>query len=453
MRIFNKLKLSFLVSILAMPVWQSQYVFAGEEQRAPPEARSAGTLSEAVMRSVSEIQEMMNPEDATDEPDLEGAKRALDELYERRYERMNDFEKQTILNFYTNYFLTLENYPEAIRIFKQILTIEDLREDVRLRTLRSLGQLEAAEEEWRESVNFYQQWRDLSVDEDSIVYRGLAYAHYQIDEFTEALPFWIAYMEFVKDAGEELGRDDYAFLNGLYFTLEDYTSALEVTKTMLMLFDNQIDWTNLYAIYASLDNDAKRIQAMNLVYLKGYFDEQTTYMNLGQSLGGIDVPYTGAKVVEAGFNGGFVEEEAGNYTVLAQMYMIANEFEKALVPAKKAAELEETGDGYDTLGYIYYVLNDYEAAAEAFQAALDKGSLSNRADTFLFLARALLELNRYDDAAAASRSAADATSDASDQQAANNYLKFVNDSKTRHNILADRRAAAEDFYRAYPPIR
>jgi len=105
------------------------------------------------------------------------------------------------------------------------------------------------------------------------------------------------------------------------------------------------------------------------------------------------------------------------------------------------------------VGYIHYVLHDYEAAAEAFQAALDKGGLSNRSDTFLFLARALVELNKYDEAAAAARSAADATSDSNDQTAANNYLKFVNDSKTRHNILADRRAAAEAFYRGYPPIR
>jgi len=453
MKISDKLKLSFLVSILAMPLWQSQIALAGEEQRAPPEARSAGTLSEPVMRAISNIQEMMQPEDADDEPDLAGAKEALDELYERRYERMNDFEKQTILNFYTNYYLTLEDYPEAIRIFKEILTIEELREDSRLRTLRSLGQLLAAEEEWRESINYYQQWRDLSPEEDDIVYRGLAYAHYQIDEFQEALPFWIAYMEFVQDSGEELGRDDYAFLNGLYFTLEGYESALELTKTMIVLFDNPTDWTNLYAIYASLDNESRRVQAMNLVYLKGYFDDETPYLNLGQSLGGIDVPFSGSKIIEAGFDAGYVEEDLDNLTVLTQMYMIANEFEKALVPGVKAAELDETGDGYDTVGYIHYVMHNYEDAVEAFQAALDKGNLSNRSDTLLFLARALVELNRFDEAATAASNAAEATSDNNDQQAANNYLKFVNDSKTRYNILADRRAAAEEFYRGYPPIQ
>ena len=102
MKTKNKLCLSFLIGILIAPILP-ELVLAGEEQRAPPEARTAGTLGPAVMRAISQIQEMMQPEDPDDEPDLEGAKAELDDLYNRRFERMNDFEKQTVLNFYTNY--------------------------------------------------------------------------------------------------------------------------------------------------------------------------------------------------------------------------------------------------------------------------------------------------------------------------------------------------------------
>lgn len=452
MNMSNKLRLGFLIAFLVIPLSQTQIVLAGEEQRAPPEARSAGTLSEPVMRAISEIQEMMTPEDANDTPDLDGAKVALDDLYARRFERMNDFEKQTILNFYTNYYLTLENYPEAIGIFRQILEIEELREDVRLRTLRSLGQLEASEENWQNSIDFYQQWRDLSPEEDDIVYRGLSYAHFQLEQIAEALPFWIAYMELVKDAGETLGRDDYAFLNGLYFQLEDYPNALDVTRTMIVLFDNPTDWTNLFAIYSSLDNEELRVSAMNLVYLKGYFDDATPFMNLGQSLAGMDLPLTGARIVEAGYEGSFVEENSDNYKVLTQMYLIANDFRAALEPGMKAAELDPTGDNSDVLGYIHYVLRDYTAAVEAFEAAISKGQLSDPTDTYMFLARALVELDRFDEAAAAARDAAEA-GDSSDRQSAESYLKFINDSKARFTILADRRAAANEYYRDYPPIQ
>jgi len=80
MRLRSKLKLCFLALILSMPLWHAEIVLAGEEQRAPPEARTAGTLSEAVMRSITRIQEMMSPEDEDEEPDLAGAKEELDDL-------------------------------------------------------------------------------------------------------------------------------------------------------------------------------------------------------------------------------------------------------------------------------------------------------------------------------------------------------------------------------------
>ena len=303
-----RLCLSFLVGILSFPIMLGPMAMAGEEQRAPPEARTAGTLGPVVMRAISEIQELMLPEDPEDEPDLEAAKAELDDLYERRFERMNDFEKQTILNFYTNYWLTLENYPEAIGTFEQLLEIEELREDTRLRTLRSLGQLTAAEERWRDSIKYYELWREYSLEEDDIVYRGLSYAHYQVDELPEALPYWIAYMELLLDTGEELGRDDYSYLNGLYFQLEDFENALPLTKTMIILFDEQTDWTNLSAVYASLDDEERRIRSMNVAYLKGMLDDENRYLNLGQSLGEIDIPQSGGKILIDGIDKGFIEE-------------------------------------------------------------------------------------------------------------------------------------------------
>ena len=91
----------------------------------------------------------MTSEDPEDEPDLVAAKEELDELRECRWQRMNDFEKLTVLNFYAHYYLTLEDYQGAIRSLEEILQIEELREDIRLRTLRTLDQLYAAEEDSR----------------------------------------------------------------------------------------------------------------------------------------------------------------------------------------------------------------------------------------------------------------------------------------------------------------
>ena len=71
MKKVNKLTLTFLTVLLAAPIMFSQVAFAGEdEQRAPPEARTSGTLSQQVMRAITEIQELMSPEDPEDEPNF-----------------------------------------------------------------------------------------------------------------------------------------------------------------------------------------------------------------------------------------------------------------------------------------------------------------------------------------------------------------------------------------------
>ena len=136
MKKLYKITVSVLLSSLICPFGLSSLVLAGEdEQRAPPEARTSGTLSQQVMRAITEIQELMSPEDPEDEPNFAEAKIQLDELRERRYERMNDFEKSTLLSFYTNYYLGMEDYVGAIGIFEETLTIEELRVDVRLLSL------------------------------------------------------------------------------------------------------------------------------------------------------------------------------------------------------------------------------------------------------------------------------------------------------------------------------
>ncbi len=452
MRLLNKLKLGFLVAVLSIAMLPLQLVSAGEEQRAPPEARTSGTLGPAVMRAISEIQELMQPEDEDDEPDLERAKIALDELRERRFDRMNDFEKSTLLNFYTNYYLNIEDYAGAIGIFEEMLNIESLRADIRLRTHRSLGQLYASEENWQGSIDNYEQWRSLSDTEDEIVYRGLSYAHYQLENFEEAKPFWLARMELMLEAGETLEREDYAYLNGLYFTLEDFPAALELTKTMIILFDNKTDWQNLSAIYSALENDDRGLQALNLYYLRGMMDDDTRYINLAQSLAGVDVPYTGSKILAEGMGKEIVERDEENLTRLTQMYLMASSYEEAVEPAIAAAEADETGNAYDTLGYIYYVLHDYEAAAEAFQQAIEKGDLNDRSDTLMFLARAHLELQDFDAAQEAATDAADA-GDERASKSARDFIRMIDGRRSYYATIASRKADAIDFYQPYPPLQ
>jgi tetratricopeptide (TPR) repeat protein len=131
---------------------------------------------------------------------------------------------------------------------------------------------------------------------------------------------------------------------------------------------------------------------------------------------------------------------------------MANEYKAAVEPATAAAEADETGNGYDTLGYIRYVLHDYAQAAEAFQAAIEKGSLNNRSDTLIFLARTYLELKEFDAATEAATDAAD-IGDERASKSARDFIQAIERRRTYYKTIAQRKEDAIDFYQPYPAIQ
>ncbi len=431
-----------MAGVLVAGAAYSVDTFAADEQRAPPPTRSSDVLTERVFKAISEIQELMSPEDANQEPDYARAKVQLDELNER-YDRLNDFEKSTLLNFYTNYYLSTDQIDLALQTFERILTIEELRVESRLRALMALGQLYMGEDRFSDAIEAFNRWREISEEENENVYLGLANSHYNLAQYNEAIPYLIDHMEMVQASGKTLAKNIYGLLNLMYIELEDYVNAERITKQMVTLFDEPSDWRNLSAIYGYLDNDKKRIETLSVTFAKGYMENESEYLNLAQSLAGAEAPYQGAKVMEVGMQKGIVEENEVNLERLVQMYMLAAEYEKALQPAIKAAEMSESGDAYDQLGYIYYMLHDYRNAADSIAKALERGGLDNPGDAQLFLARALVELDDFDAAATAARRAQELG-----ENSARSFLNYIDNSKARFENLKQRKEDAIEFYRS-----
>jgi tetratricopeptide (TPR) repeat protein len=228
----------------------------------------------------------------------------------------------------------------------------------------------------------------------------------------------------------------------MYIEQENYDAALEVTKTMVALFDEASDWRNLAAIYGYLDDEARRIQSLELAYHKGYLENEGEFLNLAQSLAGLDAPYRGLQIMQDGMEQGIVENNGDNLRRLTQMYIMASEFEAAVEPAEQLVEVVDDAEAWDYLGYIYLMNRDYESAADAMQTALDRGGLENAGEVQLSLARALVELDRFDEALEAAQAAV-----RNDVNNASQYVTFVETAKRRHEALQNQKEMAIDYYR------
>lgn len=437
---FGVLALSALALIAQpLPAWAQDDDDDGP--REPPPTRSSDTLSERVYRVISDVQEMMNPEDGG-EPELEDAKEELDDLNER-YDSLNDFEKSTLLNFYTNYYLAVDDVQSALETFERILTIENLRNEQRLRALMALGQIYASEERYQDAIDAFDRWRELSETESATVFLMLANSHYNLDNYDQAIPFLLDHMALLEEDGREVRRNVYSLLNVMYIETEQYEESRDTLETMIILFDEAADWRNLAAVYGFLDNDQARLRTLELTYRKGYLESEGQFMNLAQSLAGLDAPIRGIAVLEDGMEQGIVEENGDNLRRLTQMYMMASEFEQATEPALRYAEVADEAEAYDYLGYIYYMSGNYADAVEAIRRALDMGleDEDDEADAHLFMARSLVELERFDEAAQAAR-----TSNELGNSSAESYVSYVESARQRFETLEQRREEAIEFY-------
>tara|TARA_R110001592_G_scaffold191253_1_gene437394 strand:- start:381 stop:1121 length:741 start_codon:yes stop_codon:yes gene_type:complete len=91
----------------------------------------------------------------------------LNALYEN-FDELNNFEKITLLNFYTNTLLKFEMWPEAIGAFSRMLTVPDLRPDWGARALVALGQLHAEVGEYAASISYLTSWQELTADMENM---------------------------------------------------------------------------------------------------------------------------------------------------------------------------------------------------------------------------------------------------------------------------------------------
>ena len=438
----------------------------GEERRAPPRARRAGSIGQAVLRDLQRVQGMMFPEEEGELPDVEGAKRTLDDLRARRYDRMNPTEKGATLNLYVSYYVSLENYSAVRETFLEMLRIDGLRNDYRLRAIQSLGQLAAQDGDWQGAIDRYNEWRELSEVDNPMVLRGLGSAYYQLENYDRAYEYWLEFMQLSVEVGRQPSRTDYNAMKGMYFTRDQFPETRDISETVVILYDDPSDWKSLSSAYGLFDDDAsndRRVGILDITYNRGFLDEddERFYMNLGQSLGGRGLPYSGAKVIRRGMDVEAVEPTKDNLEKLVQMYTLASMYEDAIGPARQAAELDDTGNSLDSLGYLQYILGDAEAAVESFREALEKGELENRSDTLIYLARSLTELKEYEEALEIAQESMNVAIDEerdSAISAARNYMQYINNRAERDRVLNERREAVIadehcfDCYRSYPPI-
>nr|WP_305909762.1 tetratricopeptide repeat protein [Methylomarinum sp. Ch1-1]MDP4522696.1 tetratricopeptide repeat protein [Methylomarinum sp. Ch1-1] len=112
-------------------------------------------------------------------------------------------------------------------------------------------------------------------------------------------------------------------------------------------------------------------------------------------------PYKGAKLLSETIANKRVRSNSRNWETLANAWLQAKEFDKAISALETASKLNEKGSLYQQLGQIYVEQEQWQKAIDAFNKAVNKGGLKHPGTAYLLMGMSYYELGNVKQARSA----------------------------------------------------
>jgi tetratricopeptide (TPR) repeat protein len=171
---------------------------------------------------------------------------------------------------------------------------------------------------------------------------------------------------------------------------------------------------------------------LEILYEQGALQRGPQQLNLANLFLLNEVPYKAAQVLEKGIKNGVIEDDVRNLRLLSQAWSQAQYPEESIPPLRRAARKSSDGDLHMRLAQSYINLDRYEDAVDELEAAFRKGGLKRPDQANVMLGMALFELEKFDAAKKAFRSATD---DKRSRKAAEQWLAYVSNEQHRKEQL------------------
>lgn len=398
---------------------------AQEAEQTERKTRKTPAMREKIYKQLSEAQV------AAEADNYAAALAILDKLSADK--SINSYEKAQMYNFYAFIYYSQDRYRDAIRAYENVLAQPELPEALENGTIYSLAQLYFQAEDYRKSIELMERWFGVATNPGPEPYVIVAQAYYQLKDYRRALPNIEKAMSIARQQGKQV-KENWLLLQRLfYYELNDFAKSEQVLKELVRLFPKKIYYTQLSAVYHELNDDKKQLAALELAHIQGMLEQGREILNLSQLYLANGVPYRAAKLLQEGVDKNVVEVKEANLRLLSQAWYMAGEFEKAIPPLRRAAQLADDGELYVRLAQSYLNLDKHAEAVESLRAALQKGGIKRPGDAQLMLGMSLYELDRLDQARSAFSVAANYEANS---RTARQWINHIGSEENRRAELA-----------------
>jgi len=444
MKMLNKLtllallwSLPLLIGQLDMPVSLGETVTAQEKKK----TRKVPAMRERTYKKLAEAQIMIDPESAPREegeppPEPTGTPQdAVAMLHKLRESRgLNSYELAQIWNTLAFAYYTLEDIPNTIRSYEQILQQGTISEALEISSLRALFQLYYSEEKYELAIKYIDRWQALQAAPDAGVTFIKATAYYQLENFRESLRWAIRVEEIAKEQQKEVKENWYYLQVVLYNEFQDTDNVIRVLETLITFYPKKQYWMYLAGMYSEKEWDDKSLSAYYAAYIQGFLAREMEVVMLSQRLLGASVPYEASQILDKGFKEGLIEENEKNLTLLATAYTMAQETDLAIDAWREATRFAEDGELHYRLAQALAQEDRHKEAVDAYNEAQKKGDTDDPDDIAFWKGISLMQLERWDSATRAFRDAAK-LGDSRMKKQTRQYIRYIAGEKRRQEEL------------------
>ena len=367
------------------------------EKKEKPKGRRSQVLSKRAFAIVEDAQNRLAEEDYI------GALSLLQQI--RDGAKFSAYEKAVALQ--TEGFVHADqgNYAKTIQAFEKAANSGDLPPRVVSDLIYNLAQLNLAEGRSARALDYITRWFATVEGEPTADAYGLkAQIHLVMGDLAAAEQTVRKALSKVEEPRQNWTR----LLLSVLLQQERYGEARPILEDAALRWPSvKAFWQQLTAVYYEVKQEELAFVTQQIMHRQNMLKTSKELSSMAQLYLYHDIPIKAARVLQTGLDDGSIEKTEKNYELLAQAYMHAREWDKAIKPLTAAAEKSDKGRFYEQLGQSYLQDEKWRDAEQAFVKALEKGGLRDAANTWLLLGITRTRVEKWDAAIAAFRKAGD----------------------------------------------
>lgn len=382
-------------------------------------------MSQAVFERLQEAQKLIESKQYAGGYDILKTLRSKSDL--------SPYEAAQIWNLTAYAYYLEERYPDAIKAYEQVLSQPELPDALSQSTLKTLSQLYFTVEDYRKALSTVKRLMATVPDPSPDVYMLLGQAHFQLNEYQQAVAPITTAIEKYQAQGKVPRENWLLLLRVCYYELKEFKPMISVLKQLIALYPKRQYLMTLAGVYSELGDTLKQLALTEALYESGYITEPNHVVNLANLYLLHGVPYKAAKVLQKEIDAKRVSADERNLRLLSQAWYQAREDEKAVPPLARAAALSGDGELYVRLAQSYINLDRWEEAADAVGKGLEKGGVKRSDVANIMLGMALFNQRKLSSARTAFVNAA---KDKRSAKVANQWLAYI-DSELKRDATLD----------------